>query len=396
MRSIVAGALIAVFVTGCDDEPTADRFTVRDSAGITIAESSAPEWVTREAWSLADVTHIDIGSSTEPGHDLYDVTGFVRLGEGRVAVANSGSSEVRIFSDSGELLHSFGRAGEGPGEFRSMGRIFLLPGDSILVTDTRLDRLTIFSPAGAVVRTAQIEAPPAGTIPSPTVRLRDGSLLARPGFSFGSGSVSGVYQDTVPLLRYGADGSFIAELGRYPGPEYFVYAGEGNVLGGERTWGLRSHVAAAGDGFIVGYSSDYSYETHDANGELVRMVRAHRPVREVTAADIARVKEPSPDDDPANAAFWRRVLDAMEYPTRFPAYAAILTDADGYVWIRDYAWPEEGVPQEWQVFDRDGRWIGALTMPPGFSVMSIGRSEILGIYRDEVDVEHLHAYRLSR
>jgi hypothetical protein len=37
------------------------------------------------------------------------VNGAVRLSDGRIAVVNSGSSEIRIFSDAGELIMSIGK-----------------------------------------------------------------------------------------------------------------------------------------------------------------------------------------------------------------------------------------------------------------------------------------------
>ena len=373
------------------------EFSLRDSAGVAIVQNEAAQWSADESWGLADSPHLEIGSTAEPGHDLYEVTGAVRLSDGRIAVANSGSSEIRIFSDAGELIMAIGGPGDGPGEFRSLNRIFLLPGDSILASDFALDRLSVFSPDGDLVRTAQLEPAPSGGIPAPSARLGDGSLIARPGFSFGGGAPSGVYQDTMTLMRYSADGRHLGDLGRVPGSEFFVYSEGGNTLGGERIWGTKTHLAAADYGFIIGRSADYSYEVRDADGALQRVVRARRPARAVSDADVAKLREPDPDADPGSEALWARVLAAIEYPTHFPAYAGIAVDDSGHVWIRDYVWPEDtATPQQWQVFDAEGRWLGGVSMPAGFTALHIGTDEVLGILRDDMDVEHLQAYRLTR
>lgn len=390
--------LTAALNVACDRADAPEQYTVRDSVGVTIVESAAPAWAEGAGWSLADTAHLRIGETDAPGHDLYDVRSIVRLSDGRVAVANSGSSEIRIFSGDGDLLQTLGGPGEGPGEFRSLWRMFLLPGDSLLVTDISLDRLTVFSAGGELVRTAQFEASPSERVPTPAARLGDGSFVALPSFTFGSasGARSQVFQDTVPIMHYSADGGYSGELGRFPGSEYFMFVHDDGLLGGPRIWGRETHIASAGDRVIVGHSADYSYDVLSTRGELVRRVRADRPLRAVTDGDVARMREPDPESDPGSTEMFNRVLDAIPPPAHFPAYEDIEVEADGHVWIREYVWPDEGAAQEWQVFDPEGRWLGSVTMPPGFTPLTIETDEVLGIFRNDMDVEHLHAYRLSR
>src|SRR5690606_23536502 len=135
----------------------------------------------------------------EPGHDLHRVATAVRLGDGRVLVANTGSGEVRFFGADGTLLRTVGREGEGPGEFRALSRLYVLPGDSLLATDVSLDRLTVFDAQGAVARTAPLEQVPGDGAYFIVGRLADGTLLARSRFSFGSGAATGGDEQTLRL-----------------------------------------------------------------------------------------------------------------------------------------------------------------------------------------------------
>jgi hypothetical protein len=390
--------LAACFNVACDRQAATPRHFVIDSAGVAISQNTAPQWTDGDAWTIDTVPHLEIGASNAPGHDLYEVTGVARLSDGRIAVVNSGSSEVRIFSRDGDLLQSLGKAGEGPGEFRSLRRLILLPGDSLLVVDPSLNRITVFAGDGSLVRTAPIEAPPTGSIPAPLARLRDGTLVAFPPFTFGSesGGVSRIVQDTVPLLHYDAGGRFIGELGRFPGSEYFTFIDPSAILGGPRIWGRSTHLAAAGGGFVVGHADAFSFSIHEADGSLSRIVRAHLPNRAVTRADIDRFREPDPEAGPGSSDLFNRVLDALPLPSHFPAYAGIRVDAEDNIWVRRYAWPEGESGEEWHIFDPEGRWLGAIMMPAGFSLERVTTDEVLGIFRDDVDVEHLRAYRLKR
>src|SRR5690606_15753619 len=118
------------------------------------------------------------------------------------------------------------------------------------------------------------------------------------------------------------------------------------------------------------------------DGRMIRIVRANRPRRAVTNADVAELRKGSESDDPASSEFFARLLEAVPLPTHFPAYSAIAMAEDGHVWVRDYVYPETGDPEAWQVFDPDGRWLGAVTLPARFEPRSILGTEVLGIYRD--------------
>jgi hypothetical protein len=115
---------------------------------------------------LSSLPSFDVGRAEgAPGHELYRVTGAVRLADGRVVVANSGTSQLRFFDSTGRYLSSAGRRGGGPGEFT--GNLKLLPyqGDSLLVWDARLLRFSLFEASGKFVRTLAI--PPGDTLTFP-------------------------------------------------------------------------------------------------------------------------------------------------------------------------------------------------------------------------------------
>ncbi len=88
---------------------------VRDSAGITIVENSGSV-PTGGGWSIAAEPELVIGTfEGDPEYQLFQVEGALRLPDGRIAIGNTGSGEIRIFDASGVFLRSLGRKGEGPG-----------------------------------------------------------------------------------------------------------------------------------------------------------------------------------------------------------------------------------------------------------------------------------------
>src|SRR5687768_2934188 len=77
---------------------------------------------------------------------LFGAFSVDRTSDGRIVVANSGTSEVRIYDARGVHLRTMGRRGDGPGEFRALLRLGVIRGDTILAYDWRHGRITWFSP----------------------------------------------------------------------------------------------------------------------------------------------------------------------------------------------------------------------------------------------------------
>ena len=85
----------------------------------------------------------------------------------------------------------------------------------------------------------------------------------------------------------------------------------------------------------------------------------------------------------------------MPMPPRLPAYMEILVDELGYVWAERFRRPWAGA-NRWGVFSPEGNFHGHVEMPDRFQVMSIARDYVLGVSRDEFDVERVELYRLDR
>ncbi len=136
----IFSAALAVSLAACS-EPTAAPGTHIDELAVLSLDEE-----------------VRIGSFDDP------VTGFSRIGDvwvapdGEVWVAETQADEIRVYSSDGELLRTYGRSGDGPGEFRSIYD-FGLVGDTLWVSDSGHRRTTLFSLDGDVLETvtAQVE-----------------------------------------------------------------------------------------------------------------------------------------------------------------------------------------------------------------------------------------------
>ena len=80
-------------------------------------------------------------------------------------------------------------------------------------------------------------------------------------------------------------------------------------------------------------------------------------------------------------------------PETMPAYGELRTDRTGRLWVQETLVPPDTIGR-FTAFDRDGRMLGTITLPPSFRVLEFGDDYVLGVAKDELEVEQLRLYRL--
>lgn len=72
--------------------------------------NSAFRWDQAPRWRISAAPEVTIGDRpNDTSHLLFRVGGVARLPDGRIAIANSGTREVRFYDEGGDLLASIGR-----------------------------------------------------------------------------------------------------------------------------------------------------------------------------------------------------------------------------------------------------------------------------------------------
>jgi hypothetical protein len=395
-----AGIGLLPALAACGGDARAAGPVVRDSAGVRIVENAAPAWKDGEGWRLSAEPSLDIGMlDGPPQYQFGRVTGAVRLGDGTVVVGDDQSKELRFFDRSGRHLRTVGREGGGPGEFKAVGLLGVV-GDSLMVGDYNNRRVSVFAPDGKLVRAVPLDAAGSRDFTIPVGYLGDGSVLVSSSGVFDGGSRSGVSRDSVRYLRLAPAGGAPRELGRFAGSEMFVQSGGGTVMVGPRAFGRSAEISVVPDGFFYGASDTYQIGRYDASGRLLRLVRRPQEVRPVTPADIeryreARLKLAAETRGGRFRQMQEKSLAAMSYPETMPAYGDVQADRAGNLWVSDFqVTPED--PGTWTVFDPEGRMLGTVATPARFRAFEIGADYVLGVWKDELDVDHVRMFRLEK
>lgn len=394
---------LLVLPAACDssDDATATglRAAVEDSAGVTIVTNDPPAPDSRLPWQVSTHPALSIGSVDSGEADqLFRVLDATRLADGRIVIANAGSNELRVFNADGSHAGTWGGRGEGPGEFTSFSptAVARWPGDSIAAPNPWGTRLSLFDRDGNHGRDVPLDASLLNV-----VDLLPGGKI----FASGSGGIhqemrgsSGLVRSRADWAVLASDGTLHASLGVFPGSEFWAVFGEDGTIAGGRPhpFGRGTLGAVWGDLIAIGVQDSYEIKAFAADGTLVRIVRRAGDLEQPSRADqdayFAERFADWPDEQRTRA-----LTDVNDMPLveSYPAFAEILSDRAGFLWVREYR-ASGGGDAVWAVFDLEGRIQGLVETPADLAVFEIGEDYVLGRVVDDLGVESVQLWSLSR
>jgi len=396
--TLIAMLPLATFVAACGGGAPEALATMRDSAGVTIVESHAPQWPEGTGWTVAPEPLLEIGSAAGgPAEEFFEIAGIVRMQDGRIAVADGGAGEIRIFDPRGDHQWTAGRQGEGPGEFRIMTSLGTTPDGGVWVYDYSLQRITFVGSDGEIGEVTELEHP------VPTLgmvgRLGDGSFVLAQ--LWGAGPVAetlteGLRRDPVVVAHFGAGGELVDTIGEFPGREVQITLEDGRGVMGSPLFGRTASHTLWGNSLVVGDQILFEIGLYSSSGKLDRIVRIPEADLSLTREEIESTMAQQLADLPqSRRPGYRSFLEEAGLPDTKPAYLHLLPDRAGNLWVSEFArYPTP--PGEWTIFDADGRWLGSVIMPPDFRPYEIGADWILGVERDEMDVQRVKLYPLVK
>lgn len=397
VRSVLA---LLVACISCERAASADStFVVRDSAGIQIVENPIPK--PAPVCSVATEPTMTIGETegTDP-YLLHRVTDALVLDGGNIVIGADGVYDVRMFGEDGKYLHSFGRRGEGPGEFRNIMRLFALGADTIVVEDYRPWRLSYFTADGEFLR-AVVPQPLSVNRPDHAVLRRDGTIVS--GHDCCRLREPGFHPQVLHLVLHDRDGVFVDTIGEYPFGAYGLLPDAGRD-GSFISPLFESFTTVAGYGMntIIGDQAKQELVILGENLEpsiLLRwQVAGREGPLEVRRSDVEAYRERRiAAMTPANRQFVEEdVSPDRPVSERFPAFTGIVAANDGAIALRLYRRPADPEVDTYLLFDRDQRFVCTLKLSTRRRIWRLGTDHALLHEIGDMDVERLARYALIR
>lgn len=307
---------------------------------------------------------------------LQDAT---RLSDGRLALLDLDRKAVVLLTAEGKLLRVTGRDGAGPGEFQSPRWIGRCGADTLHVWDRGLDRVSILSPEGDLVR----EFRPAITASFRPECLPDGHFVTLDSRA-ASNSPPAANNDAPrihgALVVMSRDGDSLAAV-------------PGLVLGQSKAIGELAGMAVLSDRVVVGLNSSPELSTYSLEAALLG--RDTVPVVPEVWSDqryeaMVTRQAASTGGDSTIRAMIHKMIIAEGRSAAAPLFQTMHGSPDGLVWWVT-SLPVDSATT--LVGFRDGAPVFELALPAEIEPFEIGTDYLLGRRLDQDGLEHLVLYR---
>jgi hypothetical protein len=263
-------------------------------------------------------------------------------------------------------------------------------GDSIAAYDVRLNRLTVMDSNGAVGRVVGL-----GSAFARTRHLRaigDSTFL---GLVDSGTARRGRYRIPYAVVRLSATGTVMDTVTRISGREGFAT----EAVDGRLPFGKEGHLAIQGQDFVLGSADSLMFDRYVLSGRHVQRTAVPGYDLQLTPEEVDSVRltlYPASERLPPPPSVVD-FIEAVEISDSRPAYSRLLLDAAGYVWAAQFHGRTQAESVvAWEIFSPEGEWLGAMRTPAGFDVLQIGADYIVGVRRDDVDMEHVEVRYLNR
>ena len=376
--ALVVGAVLAMAALRADAQERNVRVDTLESGRIVISNPDAPQTSPQGAPTLVEV--LRIGSLDDTCDALGYVTSVAVDGDGRIYVADQQANEIRVFSPGGECVRTFGRSGEGPGEFGWLAGIAWQPPGHLWAFDAMRHRFTVFDSLGTVSGTHRLQLGRTGTLPRRLWVDTEGHLH----FWF-PGHDDIVKYDTGPGLDSLAR---VSEPTIPPDPR-MRYTGE--VGTGDYRISME---------FVMPYAPRVQW-TVNSDGNIWQASTSAFAIHETTyAGDTLRTiqldrEPPRLDGQERDSIAAAAGIPARRLPAHKHALENIRSSPDGWVWVET----EGGATGGWEVFDERGYYLGRVDSPVPIEKQPapfFGVGSVTAVTLGEFDVPYVVQLRIVR
>lgn len=375
--------------SGPDDSLAGDVATTIDTIDGVVRVTNTgtpPRWRLAQVASIGPKSVRETGAPDEFGR-VYDVA----TGPGEsVYIADGLNNEIRVFGLDGLHRRTFGRSGEGPGEFTRLYSVAWLD-DRLLALDTEQGRISEFSSEGEYLGQRRIRGGTSGG--EGWIRFWRTGIDEAYYFTRAFVSVPGRWSEFVGVRSRGETGDTLLQLAGPGAATIRCDPGRDRTSFFEIPFGAKLVQRPGPGGVMYSAMTDaYRIALTDANDDTVRVIERSLPA------------EPVSDEEWENGnTRYRALRDTFPLmrcdplrpprPDAKPFIEQIDIAYDGSLWVEVV---REG-GNIWEVFDTDGRLLAGLPAPPmGHLPPAINADHVLTVRKDELGLDHVDVWRIDR
>lgn len=326
---ILVISFIFVF-TFCNQQKMKWAGTIEEVDGVTIVKNPKLPIYTEDVFFLEEEFVIK-----EEGEDYYfsNLIGLAVNDEERIFTVDFKAADIKVFDKNGKFIKTFGKRGQGPGEFSRPYHIFVSRQKEVVIFDIVNRRFSYFSFEGEFIKNVS------------TAKYNFGLSSAD-----SAGNIIGLIPDRDPenpmyaLRKFDPDLNPLMTYVTSPYPNPQVY----NPFRPRPQWSL-----SVDDEIIHSFPETYEIRIFNAKGkEIRRIIKEYVPMRvSQEMRDMAKKQV-------------ERLGDTMrlEIPEYYPPIRYISVDEKKRIFVHTSDLDEKGGESVYDVFDPEGKFITRINL----------------------------------
>jgi hypothetical protein len=335
MKKISRLLIIVCLFSMCGPKQEEVERTIENGVEVVINHREPYQVGRASSLSLEEVFKIDTENKATLDLGIPDIFGFEVNSAGEIFILRNVTGEgnfVYKFDSSGKFVKSFGRQGEGPGEFQNPHHISMDDNDNLLIVDLGPQKLLKYTSDGVFIDDHRMSGEDARISAAP-----ENKMLAM-GMSFGQDNENAFYSFSLRLLD--ADFTEIKVIDQF---SFEVNPKKIRAADPFFCW-------SASEDFIFVANENRGYEiwVFDSNGRLVRKIR--KDYQEIPLSEDYKKKILTPLPEPLKAVAY--------FPEFFPPFQSIVAGDDGKLFVSTFEKGENPGEFLFDVFNEDGVFIG--------------------------------------
>ena len=391
--NIALWGFLALFLAGSTVEN--QEFQIVKKEGITIAIN--PDHPVPAEHGPRDIIFSEelvLGSASgDPETTFGDFISYTTDPEGNIYILDWMANTVKKFGPDGKHLLTFGRSGQGPGEFLSPREICFLPNRELIIFEGESQRFSVFNTEGVFLRSGRFPK----LLVSPYRGFANGNMIATH-VQYGPQKTlvtTGIYntKSELLLLLYQQESP---PLQPWPRNDQDARARRFAEIMSRRAFRPSEIVALdQKESIFFAYSDTYEIKVISAAGKLERKIRTELPFRPVTKKDQENFLNIwAPKDistwDTMSESYRKKIKNLIRFPEKKPAFFEIVPmDNDYFLVLRDGVFGQNAIID---IFDREGRFIIEKELSFPIQNGRSRRNKLYTIYEDENGYQYVKRY----